>query len=200
MVNVPYETAIDLVAKKLDRINKADEALFPEPIKAVVLGGYALVGLGREYGRELDRDTLDIDLYSTDAKLLVSTGDVALGPTGAKLQLTDNFHAELFDWISGMDNKNDLQNRLIEGMNKKTFVKLTDDSIKCELYLPPVDLFVANKLFAYRNQTTRDKDLKDVSTIVGIVREVYPDALTDIEETVKSYKLTSEYELAIGSY
>jgi len=70
MVNVPYETAIDLVAKKLDRINKADEALFPEPIKAVILGGYALVGLGREYGRELDRDTLDIDLYSTDAKLL----------------------------------------------------------------------------------------------------------------------------------
>lgn len=82
-------------------------------VKGMILGGYALQAICDSYGIKVTRKTKDIDLFTPEAKVLISD-DVKVSPTGGRLQLTPDFHAELFDWISGMDHNGDLEMRIIK--------------------------------------------------------------------------------------
>ncbi len=166
-----------------------------KPVRAMILGGYALQGICSRYDIDIARKTKDIDLYSADARGLGEN----ICPTGARIQLTNDFHAELFDWISGMDHEKDLQKRIDLGMQKnKLHTVYRSENI--ELYLPSPEIFVANKLFAYRGNTSRKKDLNDVKKIVGVLKSAKQKYIIEkIGNLVKRYGLDAEYKLALSA-
>jgi hypothetical protein len=216
MVEVSLDEAIELTSTRLDNILKENPEI-SKPFKAMILGGYALHAICQNYGIKVERKTNDIDLFSPDARILMS-GDVALSPTGARILLTGDsddpasfnsycgkkeaagqdcsFYAELFDWISGMDRGKDLEAKIFSCLEKGNAKKLKTGSKYVELYLPTPEIFVANKLFSYREHTSREKDLKDVGLMLSILEFKDKPALERVEKLVEQYKLQEEYKKA----
>jgi hypothetical protein len=192
MVNLGYKEAASLLTKKLDEILEKNTDI-SKPLKAMILGGYALQALCDSYGTKIERKTNDIDLYTSDAKALISD-DVAVSPTGARIQLTDDFHGEMFDWISGMDHEKDLEKKILNGIETGKFTEIETDSKNIVLYLPSPEVFVANKLFAYRGDKSRGKDLKDVAVLTELID---PIGLRKIHDIIKHYNLQEEYNLSM---
>jgi len=190
MVRIDYKEAIALLGDTLEEILKDQDI----KINAIILGGYALQALCDEYNSEMKRNTDDIDVYTPDARILVSD-QVVISPTGARIQLAENFHAELFDWISGMDHDKNLEKEILAGMNTHVFKTLYKGE-KVEIFLPSAEVFIINKLFAYRGDQSRAKDLKDVYTIASILKEQNPSYLKIIEKAIKG--LEKEYSLIAG--
>lgn len=215
MVNVSLEEAIKLASSKLDSVLEKN-ADIPRPFKAMVLGGYALRAICRNYGLNVERPTNDIDLFSPDARILISD-EVALSPTGARILLTGNnddpasfdgycskkdtgeeggFYAELFDWISGMDRGKDLEKKIFDCLQDSKATKIKTNCRNVELYSPSPEIFIANKLFSYREHTSREKDLKDVGIILSILEDRDMPRLEQVEKLVKKYNLQAEYDKA----
>jgi len=192
-----HKEAVELLGKKLDSIMEGEAACTEEhqPLKGMILGGFALQAICDSYGVKVPRKTKDIDLYTPDARTIMSE-DVAISPTGARIQLTPDFHAELFDWISGMDHDGFLEDKILNGLESNNFQRAYESKF-VKLYIPTPEIFVANKLFAYRGQTSREKDLKDVGTLVSVLKKEDASALEEISAIVKHYGLEKEYKLAL---
>lgn len=193
-----YENALRLFSDKLDHIVAKDTlGTIPRPVKCLLLGGYALQALCRHYSQNIPRDTKDIDLYIPDARVLIGE-DVSIGPTGARVQLTTDFHAELFDWISGMDHQRSLEDMLNAQMKDET--QLLKVGENCKIYMLSPELFVANKLFCYRGKPDeREKDLRDVAKMISVLREKDIEALERVNTLIKSFGLDVEYQKALNA-
>ena len=195
MANLHYSKAVPLLIEKLSaaiRLNDVAE----KPLKCMVLGGYALQALCDSYGVSIERKTNDIDIFTPDAKVLIDE-NVRITPTGAQMPLAEGFHAELFDWISGMDSQKDLEIRIFAAMGENETPAFKNDAIA--VYVPSPDIFVANKLFSYKSDNTRAKDLSDVATLINILKEKDAPALRKVEKLIRQYGLTDTYKLAINS-
>ncbi|MEK6807500.1 MAG: hypothetical protein AABX75_00570 [Nanoarchaeota archaeon] len=196
MANPYYVEALQLLGGKLDTAIKQNDFV-EKPLKCVVLGGYALQALCDKYGVKIERKTNDIDIFTPDAKVLIGDG-VKLTPTGAQMPLTDGFHAELFDWISGMDGQKDLELRIFAAMGEDQKPVATIGSVA--FYLPSPEVFVANKLFSYKSDNSRTKDLRDVAKLIKILIAKDMPALKKAEELISQYDLADTYRLAINQY
>ncbi len=190
MKRMDLEDVLEKVGNELDKKIIENEDFFPNLKRTdiVLIGGYALDVYEKKYDIDLQekRYTNDVDFYAVDAKLF---GD-RITPTGASIELSDYFKAEFFDWISGMDHKKFDIDEMCDYDSK---IKSTK---KMDIYVVSPAIFVINKLLSYRQDKSREKDLKDVAKLYNEFKKNDYKNLTDkIDENIKNFGLQTEFNL-----
>lgn len=164
-----------------------------EDLYLVLIGGGAKVAYDGE-----ERMTDDIDFYSPYAADIgmIEGSNISAESPGVTLNDLDDFDVEIFNYLSGFE---ETEGELEEKVDSKGSMEQIYSGEGVDVYLASKPVWLVNKVFSYKREMHRDKDLSDIKDIYSGMSEEEKEELDNILEELSEYRVREQLEEALAT-